>query len=89
MHMQKKDIASLVVYVFSLVLMLIQEKDIASLVVYAFRQRICGFDLLRSEKGRVVVCDVNGWSFVKNSTKYYDDAAGIIRKQVPRVVQNT
>ncbi len=57
-----------------------QEKDIASLVVYAFRQRICGFDLLRSEKGRVVVCDVNGWSFVKNSTKYYDDAAGIIRR---------
>lgn len=53
-----------------------QEKEIARMVCLAFGQRVCGFDLLRSETGRSYVCDVNGWSFVKNSKKYYDDTAG-------------
>ena len=44
-----------------------QEKEIARMVCLAFGQRVCGFDLLRSENGRSFVCDVNGWSFVKNS----------------------
>lgn len=59
-----------------------QEKEIARMVCLAFGQKVCGFDLLRSERGKSYVCDVNGWSFVKNSEKYYDDTARVLRSVV-------
>ncbi|PON95879.1 Histidine phosphatase superfamily [Trema orientale] len=61
------------------VLLTPMEKQMSREVCMAFRQSVCGFDLLRCE-GRSYVCDVNGWSFVKNSYKYYDDAACVLRK---------
>ncbi len=51
-------------------------------------KQVCGFDLLRSH-GRSYVCDVNGWSFVKNSYKYEDQKPSITHKLSRVVAKNT
>uniref|UniRef100_A0AAF5Q144 Inositol hexakisphosphate and diphosphoinositol-pentakisphosphate kinase n=2 Tax=Wuchereria bancrofti TaxID=6293 RepID=A0AAF5Q144_WUCBA len=60
-----------------------KEKLIARKVVMAFGQTVCGFDLLRAN-GKSFVCDVNGFSFVKSSTKYYEDTAKILGNTILR-----
>ncbi|XP_068168335.1 inositol hexakisphosphate and diphosphoinositol-pentakisphosphate kinase 1 isoform X4 [Antennarius striatus] len=59
------------------------EKLVARKVCMAFKQTVCGFDLLRAN-GHSFVCDVNGFSFVKNSMKYYDDCAKVLGNLVMR-----
>lgn len=54
------------------------EKLIAKKIVSIFKQNVCGFDLLRDHSNSFV-CDVNGWSFVKQSASYHDDSANILR----------
>jgi len=54
-------------------------------VVKAFGLNVCGFDLLRTAK-KSYICDVNGWSFVKKSHKYYDDCSSILARIMMQAV---
>ncbi|XP_061678443.1 inositol hexakisphosphate and diphosphoinositol-pentakisphosphate kinase 2 isoform X4 [Syngnathoides biaculeatus] len=65
------------------VMLTAMEKLVARKVCLAFKQTVCGFDLLRAN-GHSFVCDVNGFSFVKNSMKYYDDCAKVLGNLIMR-----
>ena len=54
------------------------QKRVASKITSAFRQGVCGFDMLYTPIGTSYVCDVNGFSFVKGSEKYLNDAAALL-----------
>ena len=67
------------------VILTLREKEIARRIVLVFKQQVCGFDILRIQEGDSLVsyvCDVNGWSFVKHSRKYYDDCAQILTEHM-------
>jgi len=67
------------------VILTLREKEIARRIVLLFKQHICGFDLLRVQDGMSFVCDVNGFSFVKNSRKYYEETAQILSEHISRL----
>ena len=72
------------------VILTLREKEIARRIVIVFKQQVCGFDLLRVQQNDSLVsyvCDVNGWSFVKNSRKYYDDCAQILTEHMLAAVK--
>ena len=65
-----------------------EEKEYARRISIEFKQGICGFDMLRSG-GRSYVCDVNGFSFVKTSTKYYEDCATQLKRIIFKMMNHT
>jgi inositol-hexakisphosphate/diphosphoinositol-pentakisphosphate 1-kinase len=78
--------------VFVPVILTYREQEIARRIVLVFKQWICGFDILRVQEGHAIVsyvCDVNGFSFVKNSRKYYDDCAQILSGRILSAVKPT
>jgi len=62
------------------------EKAMGALIVRAFRQNVCGFDILRTDGGSIV-CDVNGWSFVKGNQRYYSDCSHLLRNHLLEEMQ--
>jgi inositol hexakisphosphate/diphosphoinositol-pentakisphosphate kinase len=54
------------------------EMDMATGISTIFGQRLCRFDLLRTNTGNYVN-NVNGWSFVKGNQDYWDKAAQMLK----------
>jgi inositol hexakisphosphate/diphosphoinositol-pentakisphosphate kinase len=54
-----------------------KQKRLAHDIVMAFKQTVCGFDLLVCGN-KSYVCDVNGWSFVKSSKRFWQDASNTL-----------
>ncbi|CAE7261829.1 PPIP5K1 [Symbiodinium natans] len=65
-----------------------EEKIMSRMVVKAFKQSVCGFDILRTTDGRSLVCDVNGFSFVKGNKDYFDNAAASLTAMLVSTAAN-
>ena len=61
-----------------------EEQEIAKTISMGFAQTICGFDIVR-KNGCSFVIDVNGWSFVKDNSHFYDVCARELRKIIFKV----
>ncbi|GMM37547.1 inositol polyphosphate kinase [Saccharomycopsis crataegensis] len=64
-----------------------EEKEMAKRVSKYFDQTICGFDILRAQNQSFVI-DVNGFSFVKDNTEYYEACSQILRNIFKKVSPN-
>lgn len=59
-----------------------------NIVAHFSKPRFLSAKCIRAN-GKSIVCDVNGFSFVKNSSKYYDDCAKILGNMILRELAPT